>query len=107
MSKTENDTNSLWSNIGPLGGAVLGIVLILLALIASLWVPFVALLIPLVIIVVVAGVVMGSRSTPSRRAEQDLRVAQGYRPSCSSSRCLPPPIIGASFWCSQSVRRTG
>ena len=78
MSKTENDTNSLWSNIGPLGGAVLGIVLILLALIASLWVPFVALLIPLVIIVVVAGVVMGSRSTPSDRAEQDLTDA-GYQ----------------------------
>lgn len=78
MSKTENDTNSLWSNIGPLGGAVLGVVLILLALIASLWVPFVALLIPLVIIVVIAGVVMGSRSTPSDRAEQDLTDA-GYQ----------------------------
>jgi len=78
MSRSRNDTNSLWANIGPVGGAVLGIVGILLALIATFWVPFVALLIPIVIIVAVAGAVMTPRATPSDRDEQDLADA-GYQ----------------------------
>lgn len=78
MGRTDRDENSFWSNVGSLGGAVLGIVLILICLVLSFWVAFVALLIPLIVIVMIAGFVMARQATPEDREEQDLTKA-GYQ----------------------------
>ena len=78
MGRTDRDQNSFWSNVGSLGGAVLGIVLILICLVLSFWVAFVALLIPLIVIVLIVGFVMARQATPEDREEQDLTKA-GYQ----------------------------
>jgi len=78
MGTTEKHENSFWTNVGSLGGAVIGIVLILICLLLSFWVAFVALLIPLIVIVLIAGFVMARQATPEDSEEQDLTKA-GYR----------------------------
>lgn len=78
MGTTEKHENSFWTNVGSLGGAVLGVVLILICLVLSFWVAFVALLIPVIVIVMIAGFVMARQATPEDREEQDLTKA-GYQ----------------------------
>ena len=86
MGRTDRDENSFWSNVGSLGGAVLGIVLILICLVLSFWVAFVALLIPLIVIVMIAGFVMARQATPEDREEQDIRVRRASTASRTRAR---------------------
>ncbi|MCB0877219.1 MAG: hypothetical protein KDB46_13605, partial [Solirubrobacterales bacterium] len=54
------------------GAAVTGLVLILICIALSFWVAFVALLIPVILIVMIGGFVVSRRETPDAKAEQEL-----------------------------------
>jgi hypothetical protein len=60
------DSTSTWSESAPVGAMVAGLALIAVCVALSFWVVFVALLIPVIIIAMIAAWVMGKQSTPDQ-----------------------------------------
>jgi hypothetical protein len=63
-SADKREATSTWSEGAPVSVMVIGLVLIAVCVALSFWVVFVALLIPVIFIVMIAAWVMGRRPTP-------------------------------------------
>jgi hypothetical protein len=82
MAELGTDTQrstSTWSEVAPVSATAIGLVLIAICVALSFWVVFVALLIPVILIVMIAAWVMGSRSTPDQVAPGRDPADAGYQ----------------------------
>ncbi|HET6830238.1 MAG TPA: hypothetical protein VFH44_02710 [Solirubrobacterales bacterium] len=79
MARNDGETTGTWSKLGPLSSIGIGIVLILICLVLSFWVAFVALLIPVIVVVVAGLLLLGRQATPDEPEAARDPSAVGYQ----------------------------
>jgi membrane protein implicated in regulation of membrane protease activity len=72
-------STSTWSEGAPVASLVVGAALILICIVLSFWVVFVALLIPVIVVIMAVAFFLGRRSTPDQPAADRDPAEAGYQ----------------------------